>query len=171
MIAECTYLYPDGRHCRRLPRRGESLCHDHRRLVARGPAHTATDRDEEAFNQQMREAAEEILAMPLPAKLEHLRDCLNALHGFIEAKASSEERSDYTRATMAAVAALDCALAQSQVLAETFPKLSPEIVSAVTMLLHFAGPVPPPQQSPKQSTVSAPAPQAFENRVLVDKHF
>ena len=158
MIAECTYLYPDGRHCRRLPRRGESLCRDHRRLAARRPATAATDRDEDAFDQQMRQAAEEIRAMPLPAKLEHLCDCLNTLHDFIEARASSAERSSYTRASIAAVAALDCAVAQSRVFAETFPNLSPEIVTVVITLLHFAGPVPRATQPPRQTAGSAPPP-------------
>ena len=34
MLAECSYRYPDGRNCRRIPRRGESLCPDHRRQAA-----------------------------------------------------------------------------------------------------------------------------------------
>ena len=119
----------------------------------------------------MRQAAEQIRAMTLPAKLEHLCDCLNTLHDFIEAKASSAERSSYTRASIAAVAALDCAVAQSRVFAETFPNLSPEIVTAVTTLLHFAGPVPRATSRPGKPRHRLLRPQAFDNRLLIDKHF
>jgi len=146
MIVECSYLYPDGRHCRRLPRRGETLCRDHRRLAARQPLRPAlTDSGKQAFDQQMQQAAEEILSMSLPDMLCHLGDCLNALEELMESKASSAEFAQYTRATMAVTAACDCALAQPQVFARTFPNLSPEMLFALTTLLQFARPTPPQQ--------------------------
>ncbi|HLJ79182.1 MAG TPA: hypothetical protein VKT75_17305, partial [Acidobacteriaceae bacterium] len=39
----------------------------------------------------------------------------------------------------------DCALAQPQVFARTFPNLSPEMLFALTTLLQFARPTPPQQ--------------------------
>lgn len=31
MLHECEYVYPTGRTCRRIPKRGERLCRDHKR--------------------------------------------------------------------------------------------------------------------------------------------
>lgn len=137
MIAECTYLYPDGRHCRRLPRRGESLCRDHRRLVS---APRKTEADDEAFSRQMFAAVDEICALPLDQMLNHLSDCLNGLHLFVEAKASSIERARYHRAVIAAGAAMDCVTAQPRVFAESFRGITPHQAQTVMQILFHAAP-------------------------------
>lgn len=147
MVAECAFLYPDGRKCRRLPRRGERLCRDHRHLTSARPKN-----DEETFDREMTQAAGEIAAMPLDQMLDHLQQGLISLHWLIESRASTAERNAYTRATIAVSAAIDCVLEHPRVLASVLPSAPPEHIEYLLHLLRFAEPqVPPDPRLPDES--------------------
>ncbi|HKR27138.1 MAG TPA: hypothetical protein VJS11_06770 [Acidobacteriaceae bacterium] len=63
MLQECQYAYPDGRTCRRIPKRGERLCRDHknaRRLPASEDA--AYYRRLEIYDNHLRRLAPDQLA-------------------------------------------------------------------------------------------------------------
>ena len=94
-VQECAHLYPDGRHCRRLPKRGHRLCHGHqhpRRLPGREDA---------AFHQQMFAWVDRLHALPLDDLLHILAGCLSDLTPILERKASRRHRLVFTRATIA----------------------------------------------------------------------
>lgn len=137
MVPECSYLYPDGRNCRRTPRRGESLCRDHRRHAAAVPG---SDPDEEAFYQQLFQFNDQVSALPLDRMLLDLVECLSCLQVFVEAKASSMERTRYHHAVILATAALDCVLAQPRVFAEMFSGVTPQQALAIVQTLYRAEP-------------------------------
>lgn len=135
MAPECTYIYPDGRKCRRIPRRGEVLCRDHRRLVSARPPS-----DEEAFNQQMTLVCEQLSALHLDQVLEDLSESLNVIYPFVESLASSVERTAYTRATIACTIAIDCVLAGPGVLARMLPNATPQQIRFLIDNLRNARP-------------------------------
>jgi len=151
MLAECAFLYPDGRKCRRLPRRGERLCRDHRSLTSARPKD-----DEETFDREMTQATLEIIAMPLDQMLDHLQQSLIEIDWLIESRASTAERYAYTRATIAVTAAIDCVLEHPRVLAAVLPSLPPGEISCLLRLLRFAAPqFPPDPRLPDESAAPA----------------
>jgi len=137
MIPECTFLYPDGRNCRRIPRRGESLCPDHRRQAA---IHRREAAGEQAFLQLMNQAADEIIRLPLDGMLDHAQECLMDVEAFIAANAPAHQRVRFMRAVTAVTAAIDCVDSHPRVLSETFDFLPPDNVNAIVQLLAFARP-------------------------------
>ena len=157
MVTLCAYLYPDGRTCRRIPRRGDDFCRDHLRLAS-----VRTPGEEEAFIQQMLLATDEIAAMPLDQRLNHLGDCLGALDPLIESRASSAERAFYTRATIAATSAFDCVLALPGVLAQVFPGMDPDVLAVLVHIVRNA--LPPPCR-----TIDDPPQPASETRAGEDR--
>ena len=73
MLQECQYAYPDGRTCRRIPKRGERLCRDHknaRRLPSSEDA--AFYRRLEAYDQRLRHLSPDQLAQELQLALVRL---------------------------------------------------------------------------------------------------
>ena len=174
MVAECAFVYPHGRNCRRIPRRGEALCRDHRRLASVRPKDA-----EAAFTQQMMQAADEIASLPLDQMLEHLQNCLLSLHGFVESRASSAERARYTRATIAVTSAIDCVLAHPRVLTQALPGVPREYVAYLQQLLQFAEPQGFAESQPRRRSGPAGAlrtrmhlktkclPQALKNHTFL----
>jgi hypothetical protein len=135
MAPECTFVSPDGRKCRRIPRLGEPLCRHHLRLAA-----ARSPESEEQFDQLMDEAAGHIAALPLDKVLDHLAACLASLNPLVQSRASAGERENYTRATIAASTAIDCLGAQSTMLALAFPGLKANAIPCVLELLWTARP-------------------------------
>jgi hypothetical protein len=77
MVHECTYLYSDGRRCRRIPKRGERLCRDHknaRRLPASEDA--AYYRRLEIYDNHLRRLSPDQLAVELQFALVRLSQVL-----------------------------------------------------------------------------------------------
>ena len=137
MVAECSFLYPDGRNCRRIPRRSQTLCRDHRRRPA---ARLRTPTEEEAFHQQQSNAADEILRLRLDQMLHHAQECLMAIEPFIEAHAPAAERVRFMRLGTAIAAAMDCVDSQAALLSQVVPGITPDDVNAMMTLLGYARP-------------------------------
>ncbi|HKR28495.1 MAG TPA: hypothetical protein VJS11_13620 [Acidobacteriaceae bacterium] len=137
MLAECSYRYPDGRNCRRIPRRGESLCPDHRRQAA---VRHRTEAAERAFQQQANQAADEIIRLPLNRLLDHAQECLMDIEPFIEANASPARRVRFMRAMTALTASIDCVCSQAEVLSQAVPNIPEDAVRAMLLLLWCARP-------------------------------
>lgn len=135
MVAECSFLYPDGRNCRRIPRRGETLCRDHRRRPAVRPR---THTEDEDFRQQQSQAALEIARLRLDQMLEHAKHSLFALEPFIEAHAPAAERACFSRLAMTITTAIDCVDSQPVILSQSVPGITPDDVNAMMTLLWYA---------------------------------
>lgn len=102
MLTTCAYVYESGKTCGRIPRRGESLCRDHRNRI---PPRARFDF--EAFKQSLFAACDRYNAMPFDDMLLALQQDLNELLPLVENKASSSEYFAYNRATMAVASAID----------------------------------------------------------------
>ena len=99
-VKECAYRYPDGRRCRRIPKRGEPLCRDHNR--ARRLTHT----EDAAFRRQMEAYADRVITLPLPRLAAEVQFALSAMHPIFDGRFSRTWRVLFNRAEIA-VAALD----------------------------------------------------------------
>ena len=137
MVHECSYRYPDGRNCRRIPRRGQTLCLDHRRQAA---VRRRQQAQEQAFQQQGDQAADEIIRLPLNHLLHHAQECLMDVEAFIDFNATRAQRVRFMRALTAITAAIDCVYSQAQVLSEAVPTLPADEVNALILLLWCARP-------------------------------
>ncbi|MGC2621369.1 MAG: hypothetical protein WA414_20155 [Acidobacteriaceae bacterium] len=102
MVAQCAYVYENDHRCGRIPRRGETLCRDHRnRLPPRARI------DEDAFERAMDDVADRFDLLPLPQLLDECATAIAALHPLVENKASAEERAAWGRASIAITGAID----------------------------------------------------------------
>lgn len=137
MLAECAFLYPDGRNCRRIPRRGETLCPDHRRQAA---VRVRSRSEQQTFDQEQNKAADEIIRLPLDQMLDHAQECLIALEPWIEANAPAVERTRFMRVDTAIAAAMDCVDSQPGLLSELFTGFAPDERNTLVQLLWFARP-------------------------------
>lgn len=95
MVNECAYLYETGRRCRRLPRRGESLCRAHK-----SPRPQPGEEDA-AFQSLMALWIERLHQIPLDHLLEALQSSLEGIHEIIQSKSSRRHRMDFGRALIA----------------------------------------------------------------------
>ncbi|HET7346677.1 MAG TPA: hypothetical protein VFJ10_05070 [Acidobacteriaceae bacterium] len=137
MLAECAFLYPDGRNCRRIPRRGDTLCPDHRRQAA---IRVRTTTEEQAFHLEQNKAADEIIRQPLDQMLDHAQECLMALEPWIEVNAPAVERTRFMRIGTAIAAAMDCVDSQPGIVNELFTGFAPDERTTLVQLLWFARP-------------------------------
>lgn len=101
MVQECTFLFPDGRRCRRIPKRGEKLCHGHKRR-RRLPAEM-----DALFLQQMDAWVEHLNDLPLQTLLSTLQESLADIQELIERKSSRRHRLLFHRAVVAVTCAID----------------------------------------------------------------
>lgn len=102
MVAQCAYIYENDHRCGRIPRRGETLCRDHRNhLRPRAAA------DDAAFERAMDEVADRFELLPLPQLLDECAAAIAALHPLVEKKASTEERAAWFRASIAITGVID----------------------------------------------------------------
>jgi len=160
MLAECAFLYPDGRNCRRIPRRGETLCPDHRRQAA---VRVRTRTEEQAFHLEQDKAADEIIRLPLDQMLDHAQECLTALESWIEANAPTVERTRFMRVGTAIAAAMDCVDCHADILGEIFPALTPDERNTLVQLLWFARPDYAAKRRALESAPPAPASISKQN--------
>jgi hypothetical protein len=137
MVKTCAYAYPSGKTCGRIPRRGETLCHDHRRIA---PADPGVDRS--AFEAEMFRECERLEFLPLDDVLDAAQQHFLALDSFMERRSSPRLHAHYTKLGIALTAAIDRLLAQPHILARAIPGLQPKQVAALTAILWNAQPQP-----------------------------
>jgi hypothetical protein len=100
MIGTCTYVYPTGRPCRRIPKRGETLCPSHQTR-----RRSATS--DELFERQMTAWVDHLQAMSLEQLLAATQESLNGIAALLERKACRAHRAIFTRAAIAAAMAAE----------------------------------------------------------------
>ncbi|HUB18307.1 MAG TPA: hypothetical protein VL990_06710 [Acidobacteriaceae bacterium] len=101
MVEECIHVFPDGRKCRRIPKRGHRFCPAHR------PHRGRTPLENEAFHREMFAFCDRLQALSLPALLAETNGALADIQGVIERYASRRHRLAFTRATIAVTMACD----------------------------------------------------------------
>ena len=98
MVHECNHRYPDGRRCRRIPKRGEPLCRDHKR--SRRQPHT----EDPAFIRQMEAYADRLITLPLDVLAAEVQFALAAMHPILDSRFSRTWRLLFNRAEIAVAA-------------------------------------------------------------------
>jgi hypothetical protein len=98
MVPECTFVYPSGHRCRRIPRRGQPLCPGHR--------NTRAVTDDPGPDLEMFAFAQSLESLPLPDLLASVSESLSALLPLFDRRFACRLQPHFTRATLA----LDCAL-------------------------------------------------------------
>ena len=94
-VHECAFRYPEGRRCRRIPKRGETLCRDHKR--ARRQTHT----EDAAFTRQMEAYADRLMTLPLPHLAAEVQFALAAMQPILSSRFSRTYRLLFSRAEIA----------------------------------------------------------------------
>ncbi len=92
-VQECAHIYPNGRTCRRLPKRGEKLCLGHQTHRRRRPGE-----EDELFEKQMNGWVEQLDALPLEQMLAVLQASLAGISELIDRKSSRAHRLAFARA-------------------------------------------------------------------------
>jgi hypothetical protein len=103
MVEECTHIYANGRKCRRIPKRDQSLCPAHRPSRRRRSFH----QEDPDFDQQMTSWVERLRAAELEIVLSQTQAALSDLQPIINRRLSRRDRAAYTRATIAVTVAID----------------------------------------------------------------
>jgi len=98
MVPECTYLYSDGRRCRRIPKRGERLCRDHKR--ARRLTHT----EDAAFTRQVEAYADRLIGLPLDVLAGEVELALSGMEPILSSRFARTYRLLFSRAEIAVAA-------------------------------------------------------------------
>ena len=93
MTDPCAHRYPDGRPCRRVPRRGQPFCPAHRPNRVR--------EEKEAALALILGCRDELDAMSLAGLLFATSQALANIHSLIERKSSRRHRADFLRAVTA----------------------------------------------------------------------
>jgi hypothetical protein len=150
MVEECQFHYADGRHCRRIPKRGEVFCRDHRRWSAplrrALPASVFASRwaSEAVPAANARTAPRPALpplgGLGLDELLLDLLDSLQALEPLALSSASSAELARYERAATAAQFAIDRLAGQQIMIRHTLRHWPAERLAVFCRILMLAGP-------------------------------
>ncbi len=127
MVPTCSFVYASGKTCGRIPRRGESLCPDHRRLAAGS--------SQEAFEEEMNREVHRLAVLPLDEVLLDAEENLGIVQMWLEKKAPPRLHARFIKATIAIVTALDCVIDQRQILAQLLPGVPPDRLEALIRLL------------------------------------
>lgn len=93
MVVECSFTYPDGRHCRRVVRRGDTLCPGHR--PGRSTGRRAPDA---AFGAEIAAHLHSIRALDLESLIVRLPGELRAIHPLVDRTVSRRSRLAFARA-------------------------------------------------------------------------
>jgi hypothetical protein len=153
MVEECQFHYADGRHCRRIPKRGETFCRDHRRCsaplrralpapgyasgyVSRLAPETVPAADPRAA---LRPALPPLGGLGLDELLRDLLDSLQALEPLALSSASSAELVRYERAATAAEFAIDRLAGQQIMIRHTLRHWPAERLAVFCRILMLAG--------------------------------
>jgi hypothetical protein len=126
MVRTCSHVYSSGKTCGRIPRRGETLCRDHRRAH---PVEPGLDRS--AFEAEMFRECERVALLPLDQVLDAAQEHLVAIYSFMERRTSPRLHAHYTKATIALTNAIDRLLTQPDVLSCLIPGLTPGHAKAI----------------------------------------
>lgn len=120
MVNECAFTYPDGHHCRRIPRRGLKFCPGHGpRLRRQG--------SEQAYLNEIRAYSDHLDTLSLRDVLQELSANLAAIHPLIERKSSRTARASFDRALVTVVASIDLLLELRRRTATLLPQSQPRI--------------------------------------------
>src|SRR6185312_8521370 len=92
MVHECAHRYSDGRRCRRIPKRGETLCRDHKRSRRRTPT------EDPAFCRQMVAYTDRLITLPLDVLAAEVQFALAAMHPIFDSRFSRTWRLLFSRA-------------------------------------------------------------------------
>jgi hypothetical protein len=100
MVQECAHTFPDGRKCRRIPKRGQPLC----------PAHQSRPRrafleENEAFHREIDVFIHRLDAMPLPELLDETAGLLAGIQRLVDRRSSRRDRLAFVRTNTAVCAA------------------------------------------------------------------
>lgn len=95
MVHECEHIYETGRKCRRIPKRGQSLCPGHR------PHGPRSFHDEPDFARQLLGLTHQLRALDLATLLCVLQDSLAAIQPIVERKSSRATYTPFARAFVA----------------------------------------------------------------------
>jgi hypothetical protein len=150
MVQTCSHLYPSGKTCGRIPRRGESLCHDHRRLSTADPR-----ADQEAFDQDIYREIDRLALLSLDKVIGEAQEHLRPVEMFVEKKAPRWVQSRLIKAGSAITLVWECILNQPYVLTAAIPGLTPDQVKAIVGILWFTGRQLAPQ--PAEAALPSPA--------------
>lgn len=101
MIHECEYIYETGRKCRRIPKRGESLCPGHR------PHGKRSVHDEPDFQRQIAAFIDQLRAADTLSLVCCLQDALRAIQPTIERKSSRAAYVPFARAVVVVAIAIE----------------------------------------------------------------
>ena len=97
MVEECTHLFPDGRKCRRIPKRGHKLCSSH--SARRRRRHVLEEND--AFFTEMRAFVRNLEAMGSEDLFYATTGFLAEIHPLVDRCSSRPHRIAFHRATAA----------------------------------------------------------------------
>ena len=101
MVHECEYIYETGRKCRRIPKRGESLCPGHR-PHARRSVH-----DEPEFQRQIAAFIDQLRAADTFSLVCCLQDAMRTIQPIIERKSSRATYIPFARAAVVVAIAVE----------------------------------------------------------------
>lgn len=101
MVHECEYLYPGGRRCRRIPKRGDALCRDHKR------ARRLTHDEDPAFCRHIEAWANHLITLPLDVLAAEVALALSAMHPILESRFRRTHRLLFSRAEIAIAALVE----------------------------------------------------------------
>lgn len=148
MVQECEFDYGNGRRCRRVPKRGEIFCRDHRRgsaqLRSEFPAAasaSAHHRDASRPHRRAR-ALPPLGGLDLDELILHIAASLQALEPLVRSSASSSELLLYQRARTAAGFAIERVDGQATMLRQALPDWPLPRLQMLVSLIMFAAPVP-----------------------------
>lgn len=168
-VQECAHIYPDGRTCRRIPKRGEKLCLGHQAHRRRRPGE-----EDEAFERQMTGWADQLDAMPLEKLLCIAQESLIGVAELIDRKASRAHRVAFTRASIAVTFAankLDQTVAgyRAQAITRSESHLAMNPKAAMTHPGIPGRRDPDASPAPHTGPLSAPASTAEENLQALER--
>ncbi|HEX4065352.1 MAG TPA: hypothetical protein VHZ09_04955 [Acidobacteriaceae bacterium] len=148
MIDTCAHVYPDGRLCRRIPKRGESLCPGHRRRSA--------ESGDEVLERQMEAWSDHLHALPIEQIFATAVESLNVIGPVIERRFPRKHRTAFIRAAISVAVAAEMleAVLASPAMRQPTPVLSAAEIQAkaasldeLTALLDQLGRMFPPDTS------------------------
>lgn len=94
-VQECEYLYPSGRTCRRIPKRGERLCRDHKR------ARRQPSSEDAAFYRNLQAWTEHLERLTVDQMAVEVLYALGELYPVLHSRLSRAHRLIFSRALLA----------------------------------------------------------------------
>jgi hypothetical protein len=140
MVHECQHVYETGRKCRRIPKRGETLCPGHR------PHPTRSHHDQPDFASRLLSYAQQLRGLGLEALFGTLQDSLACIQPIVESKSSRATYEPFARAYVAV-----------SVVMEQLENLRSSAINASRAAEPFAAPPRPAPPNPAVSYASPPS--------------